>query len=42
MTVYRLYSCTEYHKQIKDSFKILSAGIDKRLLSRMRPFYYML
>lgn len=42
MVVYRMYSCSEYHKSIKDAFELVAVGIDKQLLSRLRPWYYML
>jgi hypothetical protein len=42
MVVYRIYSCTAYHRKIRDSFKVLAAGIDRRVFRRLRPFFFRL
>ena len=42
MVVYRIYSCTAYHRKVRDSFEALAAGIDRRLLRRLPPFFFRL
>jgi hypothetical protein len=42
MVVYRIYSCTAYHRKVKDSFEALAAGIDRRVLHRLPPFFFRL
>lgn len=42
MVVYRTYSCTAYHRKVRDSFEVLAAGIYRRVSHRLRPFFFRL
>ena len=42
LVVYRQYSCTAYHRRVKDSFENMAAGIDRQVFNRLRPWFFSL
>jgi hypothetical protein len=42
LVVYKLYSCTAYHRLVKDSFENMVAGIDRQVFNRLRPWFFSL
>jgi hypothetical protein len=42
LVVYKLYSCTAYHRLVKDSFETMAAGIDRKVFNRLRPWFFSL
>jgi hypothetical protein len=42
LVVYKLYSCTAYHRLLKDSFETMVSGIDRQVFNRLRPWFFSL
>lgn len=40
LVVYKHYSCTAYHRMIKDSFETMAAGIDRQVFNKLRPWLF--
>jgi hypothetical protein len=42
LVVCKQYSCTAYHRRVKDSFETIAAGIDRQVFNRLRPWFFSL
>ena len=40
MVVYRVYNCSEYHKNVKDFFETIAHGIDRQVFNKLRPWFF--
>ena len=42
MTVYKSYSCSAYHRRLKDSFQLIATGMERQVFNRLRPWFFQL